>query len=143
MKLLDANLLIYAYDSSSPFHLLARKWVEDLFNRGEPVRMPWSTIQAFLRITTNPRILNAPLKMADAVAIANEWLAQPSVDVVEPGGRYWPIFTKLLAVGQVRGALVMDAHLAAIAIEHGAVLQTTDRDFSRFPGLRFENPLAT
>ena len=141
MKVIDANLLIYAYDSSSRLHAPARSWVEDVLS-GEPVRLPWSSIQAFLRITTNPRILAHPLRMPEAVAIVNEWLAQPSVSTIEPGSRYWAILTKMLAAGQVRGALVMDAHLAAITIEHGAILQTADRDFSRFPGLRFENPLA-
>lgn len=141
MKLVDANLLIYAYDSSSPRHKAARSWAEVALSGPEPVRLSWSTIQAFLRITTNHRVMRSPFAMAEAVEIVEEWLAQPAVDIVEPGSRYWTIMKRLLVEAQVRGPLVSDAHLAALAIEHGAMLQSTDRDFSRFPGLRFENPL--
>lgn len=142
MRLLDANLLIYAYDSSSALNGRARAWVEDALSGPEPVRLSWNTILAFLRITTNPRVLENPLAMAEAIAIVDDWFAQPSVAVLEPGSHHWPILKKLLSASQVRGPLVTDTHLAALAIEHGATLQTTDRDFTRFPGLKFANPLS-
>jgi uncharacterized protein len=142
VRLLDANLMIYAYDSSSPHHERARSWLENALGGPEPVRLSWSTIRAFLRVTTNARLLETPLAMADAVAIVDDWLAQPSVGVLEPGSQHWRILKHLLSAAQVRGPLVTDTHLAALAIEHGATLETTDRDFTRFPGLRFENPLS-
>jgi toxin-antitoxin system PIN domain toxin len=140
--LLDANLLIYAYDSSSPRHDRARSWLEATMGGAEPVRISWSTIRAFLRVTTNPRLLDTPLSMAEAVGVVDDWLSQPSVAVLEPGSQHWRILKHLLAEAQVRGPMVTDTHLAALAIEHGAILQTTDRDFTRFPGLRFKNPLS-
>lgn len=141
MKLIDANLLLYAYDASSPFHSQARPWLEELFSDLEPVWLPWASIHAFLRIGTNPRILENPFSVEEATTIVGEWLEQPTVQVLEPGPRYWPILSELLPAAQARGNLVMDAHLAALAIEHGATLLSTDRDFTRFAGLRWQNPL--
>lgn len=141
MRLLDANLLLYAYDASSPFHSRARPWFEELLSELEPVWLPWASIHAFLRIGTNPRILENPFKIDEAVSIVGEWLEQPAVSILEPGARYWPILGRMLPAAQARGNLVMDAHLAALAIEHGATLLSTDRDFTRFKGLRWANPL--
>ncbi len=141
MKLLDANVLLYAYDASSPFHSQARPWLEELFSGLEPVWLPWTSIHAFLRIGTNPRILENPFSIEEASAIVGEWLERPTVQVLEPGPRYWPILSRLLPAAQARGNLVMDAHLAALAIEHGATLLSTDRDFTRFEGLQWQNPL--
>jgi toxin-antitoxin system PIN domain toxin len=139
--LIDANLLIYAYDASSEFHGDARRWLEKRFSDPAPVRLSWSTIHAFLRLTTHPAVFTTTLTMSDASQIVDSWLALPSLGVLEPGNAYWAIFRRLLLEAQVRGALVMDAHLAALAIEHGATLYTTDRDFARFEGLRVVNPL--
>ncbi len=141
MRLLDANLLIYAYDSSSHFHLRAKPWLEQLLSEPEPVWIPWNSLLAFLRITTNPRILQNPFSIEEATTIASEWLQRPTVSILEPGTRYWSILSRMLPAAQARGDLVMDAHLAALAIEHGALLLSTDRDFSRFDGLRWLNPL--
>ena len=141
MNLLDANLLIYAYDASSPFHRRAREWFEKLLSALEPVWLPWSSIHAFLRICTNSRILENPFTVEEATAIVDQWLEQPAVSILEPGARYWPILSRMLPAAQARANLVMDAHLAALAIEHGATLLTTDRDFTRFDGLRWKNPL--
>jgi toxin-antitoxin system PIN domain toxin len=139
--LIDANLLLYAYNPSFAWHARARRWLEETLSRPEPVRLTSATILAFLRIGTNPRAFEHPLSIDEAVAIASEWLELPMVALLEPGERYWDILKELLAATQVRAALVMDAHLAAIAIEHGAALCTTDRDFGRFAGLRTINPL--
>lgn len=141
MKLLDANVLIYAYDSSSLFHRRAKPWLEDLLSQPETVWVPWNSLLAFLRITTNPRILESPFTIEEAAAIVDEWLALPMVSILEPGARYWTILRQMLPAAQARADLVMDAHLAALAIEHGALLLSTDRDFSRFEGLRWQNPL--
>ena len=141
MKLLDANLLIYAYDRSSPRHGPARRWLEEIFSGPEPVRLAWVTILAFLRITTHPRAFENPLAMDEAASFVDEWLAQPAVGILAPGERCWTILRRLLPEAQVRGPLVMDAYLAALAIEHGATLCTADRDFRRFEGLRLVDPL--
>jgi hypothetical protein len=105
------------------------------------VRFAWLTLWAFLRISTNPRVFDRPLSTAEAAQAVAAWLAQPVAGIVEPGERHWDILCRLLKEGQASGAMIMDAALAALAVEHGAVLNTTDRDFARFPGLRFTNPL--
>jgi len=142
VKLIDANLLLYAYNSSSERHQAARRWIETVFSSAEPVGLAWITILAFLRIVTNSRALAKPLSERAAVAAVHQWLRLPSVRVFDPGPRHWSILSGLILDGQVRGPLMTDACLAAIAIEHGLVLCTNDRDFSRFDGLRVFNPLA-
>jgi toxin-antitoxin system PIN domain toxin len=142
MILLDVNVLLYAYDARAEGHAKARQWLEDALTEGRPVRLAWVTILAFLRITTNPRILANPLLTSEAIAIVNEWFAYPFVAILNPGERHWGILTKLMADAQVRGPLVTDTHLAALAIEYGAQVCTADRDFARFTGLRLINPLA-
>ena len=141
MILVDANLLIYAYDSASAHHELARGWLETTFSGSEQIGLTWMAVLAFLRITTSPRPLDHPFSIAEAVEIVTGWLERPTVALVHPGERHWEILRNLLEEGQARGPLVMDAHLAALAIEHGATLATTDKDFTRFPGLRMVNPL--
>ncbi len=141
MILVDANLLLYAYDRSSRFHVRAREWLETTLSGPEPVGLPWATLLAFLRISTNPRALARPLSIEEASEIVSSWLDQPQVTRPEPGEHHWEILSALLAPAQARGPLVTDAHLAALSIEHGAVLATSDRDFSRFAGLRSTNPL--
>ena len=142
MMVVDANLLIYAYNSSTSQHDAARGWIEDAFSGHDPVGLAWSSIHAFLRLTTHPALFPQPLDMSDAVAIVESWLAQPIVGIVEPGESYQTILQALLRGAQIRGSMVMDAHLAALALENGAVLVTTDRDFRRFEGLTVTNPLA-
>ncbi|MFQ5928526.1 MAG: TA system VapC family ribonuclease toxin [Acidobacteriota bacterium] len=142
MILIDANLLIYASDRSSSMHERARRWLETTLPRPQPpIRLAWITVLAFLRITTNPRVFENPFAMGEAVSCVSEWLAQPAVEILQPGERYWAILQQLLSAGQIRAPLVMDAHLAALAIEHGATLCTTDKDFARFEALRLLNPL--
>ncbi len=141
MILIDANLLIYAYNEAAQQHVAAKKWLEDSLSGDEPVRLSWSGIHAFLRLMTERTLLLKPLSMADATNIVQVWLQMETVDILQPGARYWRILRNLLLDAQIRGALVMDAHLAALAIEHGATLCTTDKDFTRFDGLRLINPL--
>jgi toxin-antitoxin system PIN domain toxin len=139
--LVDANLLLYAYDSDSPQHRSARAWLENQFAGQQPIALAWTTVLAFMRISTSRLVGSTPLQMEQAVAIVSDWLALSNVEVLSPGQRHWPILGRLLTAAQVRGPLIMDAHLAALAIENGATLCTNDRDFSRFPGLRVEYPL--
>ena len=141
MILIDANLLLYAYDSSSEHHKAAADWLSASFSRPEPVGLAWVTILAFLRIGTHPRMRAQPFSLTEAVDIVQQWLDQPNVRIVTRTGRHWTILKDLIGTAQVRAALVTDAHLAALAIEHGAILYTTDRDFTRFPGLKWSNPL--
>jgi hypothetical protein len=141
MILVDANLLLYAYDPRAELHEASRRWFESAMAGPSLVRFAWLTVWAFLRISTNPRVFERPLSMAEAEARVASWLAQPAAGILDPGERHWDILSGLLRAGQAAGPLVMDAVLAAIAIEHGATLCTTDRDFARFPGLRWTNPL--
>ena len=141
MILVDANLLLYAYDASSDQHEAARKWWESALSGYSPVRVAWVTVLAFVRIGTDVR-MRSPFTLAEAISIVDEWLAEPNFSILGVGAQHWKILARLLPESQARGPLVMDAHLAALAIEHGATLCSNDRDFSRFPGLKFANPLA-
>jgi uncharacterized protein len=142
MILVDANLLLHAYNLRSRDHEASRVWLERVLSGPQLVRFGWLTVWAFLRIATNPRAFDQPLTIDDAVDIVGSWFEQPSVSVLEPGERHWELLQRLTDRGQATGPLVMDAALAALAIEHGATLYTTDRDFARFPGLTWVNPLA-
>jgi uncharacterized protein len=139
--LIDANLLLYAHNSSARQHKAARRWLEEVLSSTAPVRLAWVTILAFLRISTSARVFPSPLSIGEAIACVADWLEQPAVDVLEPGERHFALLSSLLPAAQAQGAIVMDGHLAALAIEHGAILYTTDRDFARFAGLRIINPL--
>lgn len=143
MTLVDANLLLYAYDPDSPQHDASRRWLEDALSGSRPVRFAWMTIWAFLGISTNPRVFVRPLSAAEAHEAVAAWLDQPCAGILEPGERHLTILGELLSDGQATGPLVMDAALAALALEHGATLCTTDRDFARFPGLDWHNPIAS
>ena len=142
MILIDANLLLYAYNPRAAGHVRSKQWLEASLSGQSLVRFAWLTIWAFLRISTDPGIFEQPLTMAEAEEAVAAWLAQPVAGIVDPGERHWEILRTLTQQGQTSGPLVMDAALAAIAIEHGATLCTTDRDFARFPGLTWTNPLA-
>jgi hypothetical protein len=139
--LVDANLLIYAYHPQSEQHEASRAWLERVLSGSDLVRFAWLTLWAFLRISTNPRVFERPLTTPEAEAAVVSWLSQPPAGILEPGDRHWDILRRLMREGQTAGPLIMDAVIAAIALEHGAILQTTDRDFSRFPGLKWTNPL--
>jgi toxin-antitoxin system PIN domain toxin len=139
--LVDANLVLYAYHPQAKQHAASRAWLEAALSGPELVRFAWVTLWAFVRIATNPRVFERPMTAPEAADAVSSWLDQPVAAVLDPGERHWDILQGLLREGQATGPLVMDAVLAALAIEHGAVLHTTDRDFSRFPGLRWRNPL--
>jgi toxin-antitoxin system PIN domain toxin len=141
--LIDANLLLYAYDPRAVEHERSRQWLEETLSGSELVRFAWTTVWAFLRIATNPRVFENPLTMAEATDIVASWLEPQSAGILDPGERHWALLANLSREGQAAGPLVMDAVLAAIAIEHGATLYTTDRDFAKFPGLKWKNPLAS
>lgn len=141
MILIDANLLLHAYNPRAIQHEASRAWLEATLSGAQLVRFAWLTLWAFLRISTNPRVFEHPLSIAESGDIVSSWLAQPTAGVLDPGERHWDILQALTREGQTAGPLVMDAALAALAIEHGATLCTTDRDFARFPGLTWVNPL--
>jgi toxin-antitoxin system PIN domain toxin len=139
---LDANILLYAYDSASSHHAKARAWIEQAFSGATLIGLPWQTTSAFLRIMTNPRLPGERFTLQEAVEVVDRWLEQPNVRLLAPGDDHWLLFRQMIVEGQAPGALVSDAHLAALTIECGGVLHTADRDFARFPGLRWTNPLA-
>lgn len=141
MILVDANLLLHAYNPRSVDHQRGKTWVEEVLSGSDPVGFAWPTLWAFLRISTNARVFTRPLSPVEADEIVSTWLERPVAVVLQPGDRHWHILRGLMRDGQVSGPLVTDAVLAAIAIEHGATLCTTDRDFARFPGLQWMNPL--
>jgi len=139
--LLEANLLIYAYDSVAKEHRNARSWLERSFSGSEKIGLSWITILAFLRIATSRRYESSPMSTDEAASVVDGWLELANVFLISPTERHWRVLSDLLPKSQARGPLIMDAHLAALAIEHGATLCTNDRDFLRFPGLKVEFPL--
>ena len=141
MKLIDLNLLLYAINKDSSYHAKAKAWLETTLNGEDPVALPWVVILGFLRIATNPRIFPSPLNPDDATRVVDGWLSCPCVRVLETGKDHWGILKKLLAQTGTAGNLTTDAHLAALAIENGAELQSADADFGRFRQLSWVNPL--
>jgi uncharacterized protein len=141
VKVLDLNLLLYAYNTSAAEHGRAELWLSELLSGRETIGLAWITVLGFLRIATTPRILANPKNLAEASGIVSDWLKRRNVSMVSPTERHWSVLSRLLPAHRVRGSLITDAHLAALAIEHGATLCTNDRDFLRFPGLKVEFPL--
>ena len=142
MRLTDVNLLLYAYDASSPHHSRARAWLEERLSGAETFGFAWSVLLAFVRLATSPRVFADPMQPEEALDCVDAWLAQPCATVLHPGERHAVRLRELLPPLGTAGNLVVDAHLAALALEHGAELCSADADFSRFPGLRWTNPLA-
>jgi toxin-antitoxin system PIN domain toxin len=139
--LVDANLLLYAYDSSSPVHERARQWLEDTFGSEGEVGVALVSLLAFMRIGTDPRVFERPMTVDEAAGVVSGWLARPNVGIVQPTRRHVDVLREFARIGKVRGATLMDAHVAALAEEYGATLATTDRDFARFRGVRVVDPL--
>jgi hypothetical protein len=135
------NLLLYAYNADAPQQSAAARWLQELFESGETIALPWMTLWAFLRISTNSRIWENPRPAKEVFSLIREWLAQPAVVVVQPGPRHAEILEMLATKHGATGPLLTDAALAALAIENGAVLASTDQDFRRFTGLRWLDPL--
>ena len=143
MKLTDVNLLLYAVDESSPHYRRARSWLEQSLSGSETFALAWSVLLAFVRLGTNPRVFELPLALEEALDLVDSWIAQPCATVIPPTDRHSALLRELLAPLGTAANLTADAHLAALAIEHGAELYSADADFSRFPRLRWVNPLAT
>lgn len=142
MILIDANLLIYAVNQDAPLNRKAKPWLESVLSGKETVGLPWSVLLAFLRLTTRPGLFRRPLPVDTAFDLIASWLDQTSATIVHPGPRHLPILRDLLQPLGTGGNLTSDAHLAALAIEHGAELCSSDTDFGRFPGLNWSNPLS-
>ena len=140
MILVDANILLYAHVASFSQHTVALKWLDEKLNGSERVGLPWDTLLAFLRVVTNPRIFERPEPIADAWRQVRAWLACDTVWIPQPTERHAGLLKELLALPGVHGNLVPDAHLAALALEHGLTLCSTDGNFARFPTLRWLNP---
>ena len=141
MILVDANLLVYAHVASFPQHARAHEWLDERINAAAPVGLPWPSLLAFVRIVSNPRIFPRPASVAAAWRQTESWLATESVWIPLPTERHQRILAPLMQGAEGRANLVPDAHLAALAIEHGLVLCSTDGDFARFDGLEWQNPL--
>lgn len=141
MILVDANLLLYAKLSSFPEHATARAWLDARLNGADRVALPWESLLAFLRLSTNTRLFPRPISMAAAWAQVREWVALEVVWAPTATSEHEAVLDALLAPGGITPKLVMDAHLAALAIEHGLVLCSADGDFGRFRGLRWIDPL--
>jgi uncharacterized protein len=143
MILVDANLLLYAYDDRSPHHRAAAAWLERALSSGEHVAFTWQVLLAFLRIMTDIRLHRTELDFSKVAEVVSELLQRDEVVVLEAGERHWEILRDLIVSSGSRGATIMDANLAAIAIEHGATLYSSDRDFARFKQLHWINPLSS
>jgi len=139
--LVDANILVYARVASFPQHLPARDWLDRQLSGIHRVGLPWASLLAFLRLVTNARVFERPETMGEAWRQVVAWLACESAWIPEATDRHSDVLGTLLALPGVRGNLVPDAHLAALAIEHGLTLYSTDGDFARFPGLAWQDPL--
>lgn len=142
MILVDANLLIYAHVKSFPQHEQARSWLDARLNGDDPVGLPWPCLLAFLRITTNPKMFERPEPISAAWSQVESWLSAERVWIPSPTARHQEILGRLLSGSKIRGNLVQDVHLAAISIEHGLTLCSTDADFAKFIGVRWINPIA-
>ena len=141
MILPDINLLVYAYNSDAPHHEEARGWWEGGLSRPGTVGLAWVVMLGFVRIMTSREVLLTPMTPAEAIGHVRSWLDCPQTHVVIPGPRHLDILAEIMAASRAPGRLTTDAHLAALAIETQSELHSNDSDFSRFPGLRWRNPM--
>lgn len=141
MKLIDLNILLYVYNVDDILHPRIKEWWERLVNSDERIGFAWITISGFIRISTNPRVMPQPLSADRAMEIVESFLRLQNIRIVSETDEHWGTLQSLITEAGTAGNLVTDAHLAAIAIEHGATLVSCDKDFSKFSGLRWENPL--
>ncbi|WP_375385290.1 TA system VapC family ribonuclease toxin [uncultured Microbacterium sp.] len=140
MRLVDANVLLYAVDADSRHHDAARRWLDSALSGADTVLVPWVCALAFLRLTTSARVYEKPLDVNDAIDILEGWLAQPTVVVPEPAAGHLGRLREMLSDTGSGGNLVNDAHLAALALQHRATVVTFDTDFARFPGVDWIRP---
>jgi hypothetical protein len=138
----DANVLVYAYDRTSDLHRVARRWWESVLSGSEPIGIPWVVILAFVRLVTHPVLCENPMTIAQARQAVESWFRVDQVRLLAPGPATFDYFFDLLQQAGTGGNLSTDAMIAALAIEHGGSVYSTDRDFSRFPKVRWQNPLA-
>jgi toxin-antitoxin system PIN domain toxin len=141
--LLDANLLVYAHVSSFDEHERARTWLDDQLNGSTAVGLPWPSLLAFLRLVTNARLFDRPEPTSTAWAQVRAWLDTEPAWIPQPGERHATLLGELLAGPGIHANLIPGAHLAALAIEHGLTICSTDTDFARFPRVRWSNPLGS
>jgi uncharacterized protein len=139
--IVDANILLYAIDETSQFHKPARSWLEEALNGPRRVGLPWPTLTAFLRISTHPRAARYPLTAREAWDFIADWLDASAAWIPLPGPRHAELFRRLTVDGGLQGNMVSDAHLAALALEHGVGICSADSDFARFGELDWVNPL--
>ena len=137
----DVNLLIYAHNDGTPYHTAARRWWEGLVNGEERVGIPWVVSTGFVRLMTHPKVLVNPATPTQAVDYVIEWFRLPHVMAINPGPDHLVHFRRNLLAAGVGANLVTDTHIAAVAMEYQAEVHSNDTDFSRFPGLRWRNPL--
>lgn len=143
MILVDANLLVYAWVRTFPQHKKARSWLDGRLSGTAAVGLPWVSLIAFMRLVTNPRVFEQPSKVAEAWGQVADWLSAGPVWLPAPTPRHDEILGGLLKRTEIKGDLVPDAHFAALALEHGLIVASSDDDFARFPNVRWENPLAS
>ncbi|MBA3029078.1 MAG: type II toxin-antitoxin system VapC family toxin [Desulfobacteraceae bacterium] len=141
MILVDANILLYAEDSLNSHHDKARKWLDGKLSGTETICLCWTVLAAFIRIGTNARVFEAPLSLEQATTRVQSWLDQPNTRLINPTDQHWRVFQQLLLDSKALANLVKDAHIAALAIEHGCEVASSDSDFARFPKLKWFNPL--
>ncbi len=141
MFLVDVNILVYAHRTDAPMHAQYRDWLDEMINADAAYGMSDLVLSGFLRVVTHPRVFRDPTPLETALAFITEVRERPNCVAVAPGDRHWELFTRLCRAVGARGSLVPDAYLAAMAIESGTEWITTDRDYARFPGLRWRNPL--
>ncbi len=140
MKLVDANVLLYAVNEDAPHHAAARSWLDDASQSPEALGFAWIVLLAFLRLSTRSSLFSRPLTLEEATGIVEVWLGRPAALVVQPSGRHLSLLHGLLRTAGTAANLVNDAHLAALALEHGAEVVSFDRDFQRFEGVRWSAP---
>jgi uncharacterized protein len=141
LLLLDANILLYAWDESAPHHSKTHAWLTATVQAGESIGLPWVSLWAFVRIVSNPKLMANPLPLEEAFAVMNEILSIPRAVVVQPGPKHAELLRSVATSTQSSGSKLTDASLTALAMEYGATLASTDHDFSRFPSLKWVNPL--
>jgi uncharacterized protein len=141
VTIIDANVLLYAYNADAPEQRAAEQWLTMLLASGDTVAIPWVTVWAFLRISTNARIWLNPLHAKQVFEVVGEWLAQPNVVLLQPGPRHASLLERVILEHGIVGPLVTDAVLTAMALENGATVASTDEDFRRFPEIRWVNPV--
>lgn len=140
MIVLDANILLYAYDERAAHHRAAKAYLQNIFSKPDPIAIPLRSVAAFVRITTHPGRVGL-FSLEEVIEIVDEWLALPQVRLLVAGEHSWKLLRRTLIDGHATGRLVTDAEIAMLTMEYGGELQTADRGFARFPGLRWKNPL--